>query len=55
MIESINQRTRGRTLLTDPDATAPKPDELKLLSAMEQQNFASQIKVTGDYIDYTLW
>jgi hypothetical protein len=55
MIESINQRTRGRTLLTDPDATAPKPDELKLLSAMEQKNFASQIKVTDDYIDYTLW
>ena len=55
MVESIDKRTRGRTILTDSKTAAPKPDELKLLSPVEQQNFARQVKVTDDYVDYTLW
>ena len=54
MIDSINERTRGRTVLTDRGTPPPKPEELKLLSAREQQTFAGQITVTDDYIDYTL-
>jgi len=54
MIDCINRRTRGRTVLTDRNTAGPKSDGLKLLSPMEQQRFANQITVTDDYIDYTL-
>ena len=55
LLTRLNEKTRGRLILTDHEVTPPDASTLdNSLSAAEKQRFSEQVVVTNDYVDYTL-
>ncbi len=54
LLDRLAEKTRGRLVLTDINEPPPKPAKLKLLSAPERKQFARQVKITPEWLEYTL-
>ncbi len=54
LLKRLAEITRGRLVLTDVNETPPDPENLSLLSALEQKQFKKQVTVNPDWVDYIL-
>jgi hypothetical protein len=54
LLNALREKTRGRLVLTDSKETPPQPKSLKNLSVVERRRFKEQVKVTPEWVDYTL-
>jgi hypothetical protein len=54
LLKRLEEKTRGRLVLTDRKEKPPDPKKLETLSATERKRFAKQVVVTDNWVDYTL-
>jgi peptide subunit release factor 1 (eRF1) len=54
LLKRLREKTRGRLILTDRKEAAPKAAALKDLLPSERKQFAKQVLVSKDHVDYVL-
>ncbi len=54
LLKRLEEKTRGRLVLTDRKEKPPDAKKLETLSATERKRFAKQVVVTDNWVDYTL-